>query len=173
MKTILVPVDFSSTSLNAASYALEYAKQVGGKLMLIHAYKQPLLYPLYQGVEVSPEGMREIKKKELELKQFERQKKQAIVQAIINGALGVMNALATAPSIIAGVIMAALVVATTAVQIATIKKSEPPSMGKGGHLTSGDKHSARSDWHGQADNQLPERRKWRCHMGRWCQGDTP
>jgi nucleotide-binding universal stress UspA family protein len=67
MKTILVPVDFSSTSLNAASYALQYAKQIGGKLILIHAYKQPLLYPLYQGVEVSPEGMHEIKKKELEL----------------------------------------------------------------------------------------------------------
>lgn len=67
MKTILVPIDFSSTSLNAASYALQYAKQVGGKLMLIHAYQQPLFFPLYQGIEVSPEGMREIKKKELEL----------------------------------------------------------------------------------------------------------
>ena len=67
MKTILVPIDFSSTSLNATSYALEYAKQVGGKLMLIHAFQQPLIYPLYQGIEISPEGLREIRKKELGL----------------------------------------------------------------------------------------------------------
>ena len=67
MKAILVPVDFSSTSLNAASYAQHYAKQIGGKLMLVHAYEQPLILPLYQGIEVSAESMREIKKKELQL----------------------------------------------------------------------------------------------------------
>mgnify|MGYP006208714771 FL=1 len=67
MKTILVPVDFSSTSLNAASYALQYARQVGGKLMLIHAFQAPLVYPLYQGIEITPEGMREINKRELKL----------------------------------------------------------------------------------------------------------
>nr|WP_294907751.1 universal stress protein [uncultured Lacibacter sp.] len=67
MKTILVPVDFSSTSLNAASYALQYAKQVGGKLILVHAYKDPFVLPLYQGIEVSAEDLREMKKKELKL----------------------------------------------------------------------------------------------------------
>lgn len=67
MKTILAPIDFSPTSLNAALYALHYTRQVGGKLVLIHAYQDPLLFPLYQGIELTPEGMREIKKKELEL----------------------------------------------------------------------------------------------------------
>jgi len=67
MKTILVPVDFSPTSHNAASYALQYAKQIGGKIMLIHAYEPPFVYPLYQGIEISPEGMHQIKQREIKL----------------------------------------------------------------------------------------------------------
>jgi nucleotide-binding universal stress UspA family protein len=44
MKTILVPVDFSDTSYNAAVYALELAKQIAaGKVVLYHAYELPII----------------------------------------------------------------------------------------------------------------------------------
>ena len=44
MKTILVPTDFSDTSVNAARYALGLAKQVGAnKIVLFNSFSAPLL----------------------------------------------------------------------------------------------------------------------------------
>lgn len=38
MKTILVPVDFSSVSDNAADYAVELANKMKAKILLFHVY---------------------------------------------------------------------------------------------------------------------------------------
>ena len=43
MKTILVPVDFSETSINAATYACELAKKLEANLVLFHAYHVPVV----------------------------------------------------------------------------------------------------------------------------------
>lgn len=47
IKKILVPIDFSSFSLNAAKYAINVAKQKNAELMLVHAYFNPVVNPLY------------------------------------------------------------------------------------------------------------------------------
>src|SRR5665647_1791037 len=43
---ILVPVDFSSYSLNAACYAAHVAQQKGAKITLIHVYFNPITNPI-------------------------------------------------------------------------------------------------------------------------------
>lgn len=45
MRTILVPVDFSSSSLNAANYALNLANSINAELVLLHVFYLPALYP--------------------------------------------------------------------------------------------------------------------------------
>jgi nucleotide-binding universal stress UspA family protein len=42
MKTLVVPVDFSAASLNAASYALDFAKAINGSITLIHVCQVPV-----------------------------------------------------------------------------------------------------------------------------------
>ena len=44
MKTILVPVDFSKNSDTAFKYALEMAKAVKSKIILLHAFESPVIY---------------------------------------------------------------------------------------------------------------------------------
>ncbi len=46
IKKILVPVDFSSCSLAAASYAVQVARQKGAKVTLIHVYFNPVTDPV-------------------------------------------------------------------------------------------------------------------------------
>lgn len=41
-KTILVPVDFSDTSEKALDYAVDLAKQLGAKVVVMHAYELPV-----------------------------------------------------------------------------------------------------------------------------------
>jgi nucleotide-binding universal stress UspA family protein len=41
-KTILVPVDFSDTSERALDYAVDLAKQLGAKVVVMHAYELPV-----------------------------------------------------------------------------------------------------------------------------------
>lgn len=60
MKTIIVPVDFSETSLNAARYALKFAMQAGAKIILVHAFQEPLQYPLRNGTVLTSEGLWEV-----------------------------------------------------------------------------------------------------------------
>ena len=45
MKTILVPVDFSSSSLNASNYALDLANSVNAELVLLHVFELLVFYP--------------------------------------------------------------------------------------------------------------------------------
>ena len=105
-----------------------YKRQLDSKLITQQQYLQ-------QVDKIDKES--QAKKDALEKAQNARKRKISIAQAIINGALGVTNAFATAPTIIAGVIMAALVAATTAAQIATISSQK---FAKGG-LLKGDSHS--------------------------------
>ena len=46
IKKILVPVDFSSYSLNAACYAAHVARQKGAEITLIHVYFNPVTNPV-------------------------------------------------------------------------------------------------------------------------------
>jgi nucleotide-binding universal stress UspA family protein len=46
IKNILVPVDFSSYSLNAARYAVHVAKQKNARITFVHAYFNPLATPV-------------------------------------------------------------------------------------------------------------------------------
>jgi hypothetical protein len=60
-------------------------------------------------------------REQLEREEFERKKRMDIAQAIMNGALGITAALVQVP---AGFVMAALIAAQTAVQVATIAAQE-------------------------------------------------
>jgi nucleotide-binding universal stress UspA family protein len=57
MKTILVPVDFSAASLNAANYALEFAQAVNANLTLLHVFQFPIAYSEIQIPAESLTGM--------------------------------------------------------------------------------------------------------------------
>jgi len=76
--------------------------------------------------------------KEAALEAFERQKALALISAAINTALAVINALATAPTIVAGIVLAALAGAAGGVAIATIASQKPPSFHAGGVLRASD-----------------------------------
>jgi hypothetical protein len=89
-----------------------------------------------------------LKERQLKLKAFEEDKKAKRAQAIINGLLGVTNALATAPTIIAGIILAASVVATTAIQIAKINATQP-GFRKGGYTGNKGRDEIAGVVHGQ------------------------
>ncbi|MBS1616902.1 MAG: hypothetical protein JST76_00170, partial [Bacteroidetes bacterium] len=73
------------------------------------------------------------KKQEEQHKAFVAQKAVAIVQATISTALAVVNALATAPTFIAGIVFAALAAAAGAAEIAVIAtQKEPTALASGG-----------------------------------------
>lgn len=88
----------------------------------------------------------EAKRRDLEIKQFERNKKIQIAQALVNGAIGITSVLAARPGatdiITLGLFRAiniGLTIASTAAQVAAINKSKP-SFARGGLLT-GPSHS--------------------------------
>ena len=72
------------------------------------------------------------RKAEIAKEQFKRQKEFAIIQAIINTALGITNALATAPNIIVGIVLAAGVAIAGAAEIAVIASQPTPQFAQGG-----------------------------------------
>jgi len=65
---------------------------------------------------------------------FRKQKEFSITQAIINTALGVTNAFATAPNIILGAVLAGTVAAVGAAEIATIASQPVPKFAEGGFV---------------------------------------
>jgi len=71
------------------------------------------------------------RRRNLARKQAKQQKEFAIGQAIINTALGVTNAIATAPNIIIGLILAAVAAGVGAAEIAVISSQPVPSFAKG------------------------------------------
>lgn len=44
MRTLVVPVDFSAASINAANYAFEFAKAIKGSMVLMHVHQLPIAY---------------------------------------------------------------------------------------------------------------------------------
>ena len=70
--------------------------------------------------------------KEEALQAFERQKALAIVNATISTALAAINALATAPNIVVGIVLAALATAAGVASIAAIASQQPPQLHAGG-----------------------------------------
>ena len=72
------------------------------------------------------------KRADIAREQFKKQKEFAIIQASINTALGVTNAIATAPNIIVGLVLAAVAAAAGAAEIAVIASQPTPKFEKGG-----------------------------------------
>lgn len=60
-KRILVPHDFSDDAAAALDFAVELAKQLGGELHLVHAYRMPLEMFSPYGVAVPDSVMPEIR----------------------------------------------------------------------------------------------------------------
>jgi hypothetical protein len=79
------------------------------------------------------------KERAIKLKQFKRDQNAAIIQANIQIAQAVLEALASAPPPV-NYILAAAVAAAGAIQLLTIKNQEPPAFGLGGR-TKGPRHS--------------------------------
>lgn len=71
------------------------------------------------------------KEKQLKRQAFIADKQAKKEQAVINGLLAVTNAVATAPNIIAGIVLAALVAASTAIQVAQIQATPIPQFKHG------------------------------------------
>ena len=84
------------------------------------------------------------RKAQLGKEQAKKQKEFAITMAIINTALGVTNAFATAPNIILGAVLAAVVAAAGAAEIATIASQPVPQFAEGGWVDSKGKIHGRS-----------------------------
>lgn len=84
----------------------------------------------------------ERKQHDADVKQFNRRKKASIIQAIINGAQGVTQAIATYP-FPAVLVPIAFAVATTALEIDQISKQKPPELATGGKLD-GPSHADKS-----------------------------
>lgn len=52
MKTILVPVDFSDNSKNALNYAIEFAKKMNYKIVLVHAFQPTLVEAISDSIKI-------------------------------------------------------------------------------------------------------------------------
>jgi len=98
------------------------------QLSLLEAQKQK---------ELDNKGLTEQQKADIEEKYREKERQEKIkafkadkeakkTQAAINGLLGITNAYATAPTIIAGIVLAALVAVSTAIQVAKISSTPVP-----------------------------------------------
>lgn len=90
----------------------------------------------------------EKREKEVAIKQFKRQQRADIVQALINGALAITSTLAAKPGALDIISLSAfrainvgLAVATTAAQVAAIASKKPPTFAAGGRL-GGRSHAA-------------------------------
>lgn len=88
------------------------------------------------------------KKQEADLKAFKRQQALSIITALINGALAVTSTLAARPGMsdldtfgISRAVQVAIVIATTAAQVAAIATQAPPEAAEGNWFRTGDKHS--------------------------------
>jgi nucleotide-binding universal stress UspA family protein len=90
LKTILVPVDFSPTSENAAQYALQLCKQTGSKIILIHAYEPPPTFPMVEGLVYTEESLAVLMRQKLETLSATLTKQEPIIKVehmMLNGSL--------------------------------------------------------------------------------------
>lgn len=138
-------VDKVSESKDRLSELNEKMKESSGSQL--EAYKTQVADEILLLNEREQEERRLAKEKEKREKELEKQKKrqrklelqQQLIQAIVSGALAVVNGLATQPFLPVGIAMGALAGVMTGLQIATITKQ----MGKlaDGGLLSGPSHS--------------------------------
>lgn len=115
-----------------------YKKQLDGKLLSQAQFDRKI-----QELDAAEEA----RKKEMDRKAFERQKKIQIAQTIMNGAQAIVSILAQYPKFDFGVaasIAMGVAAVTTALQVATIAKQQPPEMGRGALLRNGPKHNSKS-----------------------------
>ena len=113
----------------------------------LEAYKTQMAEEMLLLQQREQEERRLQKEKEKREKELEKQKKkqrklelqQQLVQAIVSGALAVVNGLATQPFMPVGIAMGALAAVATAIQIATITK-QMSKLAEGG-LLSGKSHA--------------------------------
>jgi len=102
-------------------YAQTFKNEVNG---LLSAVNDLFNQSMQAQIDAAEKGS--AREKQLMREQFKKNKEFAIAQAGINMALGIVNALATAPNIFVGIAMAALVAATGAVQIGLIASKKNP-----------------------------------------------
>ncbi len=62
MKTLLVPTDFSSVSVNAMNYAVDMAQAINAGIVLLHVYNVPVSFTDSPVSPVSTVSIEEIKK---------------------------------------------------------------------------------------------------------------
>lgn len=99
------------------------------------------------------------REKEIAIKQFRRQQRADVVQALINGAMAVTSTLAAKPGAmdiatfgVFRAIQLGLVIATTAAQVAAIATKKPPEYAQGGKYSKGGKLNGR--YHSQGGNPI-------------------
>jgi len=69
MKTLVVPTDFSSVSVNALNYAVDMARAINAGIVLLHVYNVPVPYtdtPISEVAAISPEEMKRTAEERLE-----------------------------------------------------------------------------------------------------------
>lgn len=57
--TIMVATDFSPSAAHATDMAIDYAKKLGSKIVLVHAYEMPISVPMMPSGYTLPEGLLE------------------------------------------------------------------------------------------------------------------
>ena len=61
IRTILVPIDFSSHAGAVLEWAAHLAEEHGAKLVLLHAYHQPVDFPQLEGAYLPPDFWTQVK----------------------------------------------------------------------------------------------------------------
>lgn len=89
MKTLIVPTDFSSASVNALNYALALAKEINARIILFHAYQIPVTFSEVPVVTISLEELqRETDAKMEQLLQDARHVSSGVLDISIENVLG-------------------------------------------------------------------------------------
>jgi len=81
MRSILVPTDFTECSLKALSYALSFAKQFGGKILLMHVVES---VPVMTQDAMLESSMLTIAEHEESEKRLRRWQREAMAEASVN-----------------------------------------------------------------------------------------
>ncbi|AEW02643.1 hypothetical protein A4D02_01350 [Niastella koreensis] len=78
MKTLVVPTDFSSVSVNALNYAVDMAQAINAGLVLLHVYNVPVSFTEAPVAPVSSVSLEEVKRSSVE--RLEELKKNLVIQ---------------------------------------------------------------------------------------------
>jgi nucleotide-binding universal stress UspA family protein len=78
MKTLVVPTDFSSVSVNALNYAVDMAQAINAGLVLLHVYNVPVSFTEAPVAPVTSFSLEEVKRSSVE--RLEELKKNLIIQ---------------------------------------------------------------------------------------------